>query len=446
MAAPLVVKKWGKVPTYQRTYRAPTRTYPSASEASRGNYAPILEMIFLEETKIPSRYDLGYLLNCPTVGWKATKAENAVVEFVKKTLGNVDVRKREDMAFDPKVDRLAVSTEVRPDVSVISEGKTELIIEVDSNQNWKATIRKVLILLATMLASRNCRHPNDGENTIIGFYFPFHKKECVCEITVRWDDKFLRFLEERRYLDIDEVEGALLKGYDHNHQLMQEGQELGIVLNYPLSSRFLRLQNLEQLDSGQSIVLLDRRNRKIYKYPIFDREMVALYHLLLYRLSSQAHPTRIAYPIGISELGTHQDFVCFEMYEPPLEDVDAKECIVWFVDEAVKAIQELHGDGFAHLDIRRENFCIDDDSNQLRLIDLDRSQNAELPTKSVYELYGNDDMYTPEEPTWTLANLDWKQLGLMIRKIFAGSEFHDDSGFIQKLTKEGMYNIDNIVL
>ena len=80
--------------------------------------------------------------------------------------------------------------------------------------------------------------------------------------------------------------------------------------------------------------------------------------------SLHAQSKRIAYPIDTDYLGTDEEFFCSMMYEPYLEVEDAKECIVWFVEEAVEAILELHKEHIAHLDIRRENFCIDDDSNR----------------------------------------------------------------------------------
>ena len=74
------------------------------------------------------------------------------------------------------------------------------------------------------------------------------------------------------------------------------------------------------------------------------------------------------------------------------------------------------------------------------MIDLDRSQLFSKSCIVVNKHYGRHEMYTPEEETWTLENLDWKQLVLMISKILdTGSEFQDDSGFIQKLIKKGTY-------
>ena len=377
MAAP-PRKDWQAVPTYPRTTRAPTRQYPSVSLASKASYGPIFNMIAHEPTDIPSQYNLGNLLGCSTEGWKSTDAEDAVKGYVQRTLSDsVSVSSREKLVLRPKVDTLAVSPTAVPDGSAPTSedaSTTEFIYEVDSDKNWEAMRDKLLVQLARMLASlRNCYHPNDEANKVIGFYFPFENTECVVEVTVQWSDEMVKFVEKCRYLEQHEVESALRNAYQHNHQLWaRKDPEPSRTLNYPLSTRFLQSRNLEQIESGQSIVLLDQLNKRVYKYPVDRTEQATLYKLYIMRpLGEVTESTRIAFPHSLEDMGTFVDYFVYKMYQPPLSKEDAQNHIVWFVEEAVAAVEELHAQNIAHLDIRLENFCIDCDNNRVMLSDLD---------------------------------------------------------------------------
>ena len=283
MAAP-PRKDWQAVPTYPRTTRAPARQYPSVSLASKASYGPIFNVIAHEPTDIPSQYNLGNLLGCSTEGWKSTDAEDAVKGYVQRILlDSFSVSSRKKLVLRPKVDTLAVSPTAIPDGSAPTSedaSRTEFIYEVDSDKNWKTTRDKV-----------------------IGFYFPFENTECVVEITVQWSDEMVKFVEKRRYLEQYEVESALRNAYQHNHQLWaRKDPEPSRTLNYPLSTRFLQSRNLEQIESGQSIVLLDQLNKRVYKYPVDRTEQAALYKLYIMRpLGEVTESTRIAFPHSLEE-------------------------------------------------------------------------------------------------------------------------------------------------
>lgn len=77
---------------------------------------------------------------------------------------------------------------------------------------------------------------------------------------------------------------------------------------------------------------------------------------------------------------------------PPLLRNQVKQVIVEFVVKVVHAIDELHGMGIAHLDLRLENICVDELAFAPILIDLDQSRQlcSGLPGK---EMYGESHMY-----------------------------------------------------
>lgn len=51
-------------------------------------------------------------------------------------------------------------------------------------------------------------------------------------------------------------------------------------------------------------------------------------------------------------------------------------------------------------------------------------------------LYSKNDMYTPNGAFWTLSNLDWKQVGLMFKRILGSPRC--DNQFIKTLINEGV--------
>ena len=268
---------------------------------------------------------------------------------------------------------------------------------------------------------------------------------------MEWSDKLMKFLEQRRYLDARNVKSALTTAYEHNHALFQAKKSWSMVLNYPLSTKFLRERNLKQIASGQPVVLLDGLKRKIYKYPVEPGEGRRLFELLAV-LSNvvRESASRIVFPLCADMLDTSACFVVLNMYQPPLSKERAQKYIVWFVEEVVAAVKELHALDIAHLDIRLENICIDYNSSKVMLIDLDRSRKASVCDHTVYDLYGRHEMYKFESSEWTLSHLDWKQVGLMIEAIIespheaniespheANIEPPQRHEFIQELIKRG---------
>ncbi len=83
----------------------------------------------------------------------------------------------------------------------------------------------------------------------------------------------------------------------------------------------------------------------------------------------------------------------------------------------MEAVNELHDNGRAHLDIRLENICFNESEHAV-LIDLDRSVNASLVN---YESYGGySHMYSSEGGEWKAQNADCRQLAMMTHYILTG--------------------------
>ena len=91
------------------------------------------------------------------------------------------------MIIKPSVCTLGVAPHPRPDGvapaldddTPATRSVTELVYEVDSDNNWEATRRKLIVELAMMLTSlRNCYDPIPATAAVTGFYFPFRKRVC----------------------------------------------------------------------------------------------------------------------------------------------------------------------------------------------------------------------------------------------------------------------------
>ena len=448
-------RPWGEKCTYARTTRAPTRKLPSLSAATRqASYGPIIDLIRHDTSQsMPSLYNLGELLGDDSSGtWTFVDAENRVREYVQSCLGpGVNVAPRIEMVIEPRVDTFAVSPHLRPDgVSPAPPGSTpstkppsDFICEVDSDNNWEATIDKLIVQLATMLtALRNRCDPIPDDIAMSGFYFPFKNQECVAKVSVRWSDDDLKFIERRQYLNKDEVPTSMKdalaankRSFNRKNVMEQENN----VLNYPLSSSFLEANHVKQIPSGQSIVLVNERDRRLYKYPMLSTERVALLNLLMDVYLRKSIPTleRSALPLDQQFIGSMRCFE-FKLYDQPLSEEEAQRHKVWFVSEVVKAVNELHDRAkVAHLDIRLENICVDDESNRLILVDLDRSRPIFVIAEDVRGLYVKDEMYwgPAGSHNWPVSMLDWRQVGLMFMKSLLIN--HE---FVTKLTEEGLLN------
>ena len=438
-------RPWGEKFTYARKTWAPTRKPPSVSAATKTSYGPIIDLIRHDTSQsMPSLYNLGELLGDDSSGtWTSVDAENRMREYVQSCLGpGINVAPRIEMVIEPRVKTFAVSPHLRPDfVTPSTRPPSDFICEVDSDNNWNATIDKLIVQLSRMLtALRNRCDPIPDDIAMTGFYFPFKNQECVAKVSVRWSDDDLKFIETRQYLNKDEVPTSLKdalaankRSFNRKNIMRQENN----VLNYPLSSSFLEANHVKQLPSGQSIVLVNERDRKLYKYSMLSTESRTLSELES-DLSNGRISTleRSALPLAIHYIGNMRYFE-FKLYDQPLSEEEARRHKVWFVSEVVKAVNELHDRAkVAHLDIRLENICVDDESNRLILVDLDRSRPIFVIAEDVRVLYGNHEMYwgPAGSHNWPVSMLDWRQVGLMFKtRVLINHEF------VTKLIEEGMF-------
>ena len=186
------------------------------------------------------------------------------------------------------------------------------------------------------------------------------------------------------------------------------------------------------IKSGQSVVIVSPTDNSVYKFPFGGREHSTLFFLLIQKLELD----HSALPQEIVTKG-HIPYFRFNRHHNLLNRIEVRKYIVVFVDQIVDAIQELHANNIAHMDIRLENICYCESTDHAVLIDLDR---RDFASNTAITYYGNSTMYS-RLPGWSCEMYDWRQLGIMIYFIMTNTsdDYHrihipeDSNDFLKKL-------------
>ena len=112
-------------------------------------------------------------------------------------------------------------------------------------------------------------------------------------------------------------------------------------------------------------------------------------------------------------------YYVYDAYQLPITAQEVRLHVVPYINGVVEAIKELHvhqhGE-HAHLDIRAENICFDDDNHAI-LIDIDRCREKSGSGSDLLLLYESAENVYRLRPDWTVENFNWWQLGLLIETI-----------------------------
>ena len=390
---------------------------------------------------LPSCYTWQNLVATPVPAeFTYRDVEKYLREYVRSVLSLRDGTVTGDqIILSPKVNTIHTATPRKADGNITVNGVTVFIFEVESNWSWYTTTLKLAIHLSQMLASLRNRSRNGvslsaSVHSLSGFYFPNNKKECVVEVSVNWDDRKLRFVESHTMIrTVAEVECRLKSVYQQNKSLW-ENSSLGLTeFSYPVTPQYLTTNftaDAKQVGSGQSVVIVCEDDCFVYKYPMISSEGRNILFLRGKRLN------QIGFPLTeMKSINAATTFLKYEKYIdiPPVSII--KEHAVWFVRSLVKAVESLHVESIAHLDIRLENICMKDD--QIVLIDLDRSASTQYEAVLFQNKYPNSVNYEPpNDQSWTCENLDWKQVGLLLSGVFPRPH-SSTPGFLSDLIDNG---------
>lgn len=171
----------------------------------------------------------------------------------------------------------------------------------------------------------------------------------VRQVEVLWNEEVFKFKLTARSLGKDTVASKIKDEAQRSLRSVLEQDSTGFAL--PISEDFLETNfglGTYQVESGQSIVVVNESTRKVYKHCLCHRESLTLVRLR----DSQTLPERSIFPEGKVEL-SEADFFIFPLLKPPLTAEQAKQNAKTFVGSVQEALRELHDNfNIAHLDVR----------------------------------------------------------------------------------------------
>ena len=339
----------------------------------------------------------------------------------------------------------------KPDISIWNGDFISVQFEVESNENRDHTITKLGFGLIDQLKYlMNCDVTNDDGDEVLevsGFYIPV-KEGYVERVVLSWNDVDLQWILKCYSLKQEGVFDTITEVCKTQIFPSLEQDKEHKKLTIPLSKKYISKEWKDDPDayqaiSGNSVVIICPTQQSVYKLPVGGSDIDKL--LTLHRNEMHKVLQHAAAPTGIKEVKGRNYFV-FKMYHPPLTKEKAKKVIVPFIDQVVEAIHEMHSFEIAHLDIRLDNICLND-NGQVVFIDLDRSRHVDKPDERCQ--FGASTMYVvPMEWKWKARNLDWRQLAIMIYFITCSKvlDYHkievkeDSHEFLQELYYKGCYN------
>ena len=301
------------------------------------------------------------------------------------------------------------------------------IIEVHSGI-YKNSVSKTAMDVIDQLRLLRCFDRNIVR--CIGFTFPKYpqgskrNKTCVTKVVVSFES--FRFIIRVFPLNISsvqsEIEAALKSALkfkaDQDPQfcfLRLSDSEMGELRDA------LNVRHLIQCPTKHS--MLFKADQTFWKYNPRVNEAETVQNLK-YEMSNPQHIVLFSEKKSIRLLS----FLSFPAQLPPLSRSEVSTCLIDFMVRTASALQELHGYGFAHLDVRIPNICFSKERNSdgrydVKLIDLDRS--TSISTKNMEDYPG--EMYRKSQRNWTTGKLDWKQLGLLAAKIVTKYKMTDEN-------------------
>ena len=259
---------------------------------------------------------------------------------------------------------------------------------------------------------------DDSISSCVGFTFPtIGRKFCVTKVFVHYDCLVFRYgLQLLDKVDvIHEIKSAL------KQQLPQYNPAF-----YPYLIRLSR-QELDLFGVGatqvktKSSLLVHSCDRTTYwKYaphctPHFDNiRSLNLQHSLLPKMKKAV----------IGELY----FCVYDGICPPLPREDTRLHLSSFLPMLKEALDELHSNNIAHMDVHLGNICFKHD-HSIQLIDLDRC----LPASGEDRVCSESDMY--EVPSiWKNSQIDFRAVGMMLCYVLSQAEIPD----YHKMVRDGM--------
>ena len=352
---------------------------------------------------------------------------------------------------------IIASCKQRPDIAICFEDEDNVVFtgEVHSSP-FSETITKACIGGVNFF--RLLRAQGIDITDISTFSLPrCNYNTCLTEITISFSD-FLFSIQLTKYRDLHEGLSRLQEVITNQCKL------LSAKSRNPIDRHFIKLSNEEcralcgneeytQIVSSTHIVV--QTSNIVCKVLYADQERYSFCQYCLILRELDRHPTDlIISPRTVTKRGKVVVYEYAKVKFSPMNVEYASKCLKALVKSIKAALDELHGLGFSHNDIRLPNICFDS-KYQAVLIDLDR---VTILSENFYMFYSQDSdsscMYripfSGSKP-YDGRNTDYMQLGWLVawvidhsgrqhnRKWETQEKKIKDNRFIYHLIHEGEY-------
>lgn len=315
-----------------------------------------------------------------------------------------------------KLSTSVYSSRQKPDIAILASNEhVILLFEIEScssRTSFQNTIRKTILgVIDSIHHFKGLGLHSISEWT--GFTFPkFSKLGSVVKVDVKFDLFTFKFLYTLSHISKGKVREEVIDIFKKNLasfkrirrvKEIESSKDYYIQLSEEELGHFgskLNEENVCQLKSVQSILL--KGHCTMYKFPVLLSDSTTLLMMSLF----------IKNPAGnVIELNEETVYDCYNYtYIPwqPLSEEETQSCLGDFVSRVSQKIEFLHAQQVAHLDIRINNICFNNDCEPI-LIDLDRSR--KFNQLKAHDIYPDSVMYNPK---FDAEQHDWLQLGYLI--------------------------------
>ena len=217
--------------------------------------------------------------------------------------------------------------------------RTIIQIEVHSG-DFNMSLRK-LVALGLMDQLRVQRCVNDQIFSCCGFYFPANDtQKTVVKVTLTWSDDAHIFKCIAEPIPLREVSNAI------NTAITQVVKTLDFQTTQnnfaiPMSKSYIKNHfgdGAEQHSSGQSVVIINMSEQKVYKHPLHEKEG---FRLLQLKDSPTINQCLLSHRKTVCVSPYLVVYFIYDLLHPPILLVDAKRYIVSLTSTVIKAIQSL---------------------------------------------------------------------------------------------------------
>ena len=348
-----------------------------------------------------------------------------------------------------KLPLLYCTTRQRPDVVVYQDRKLCFTVEVHSS-HYSTTLKKTIIGCVDTI--RLLRNADTSVSSFTAFAFPnIDTKTTVVEVTVTFES--LRFVYSLQSVEMQDVKNKIRSALNSAHAIPTDVDDSFVVKLSP-ADLDLFSKDARQLPSIVSASILVECREKNLMYKVFSNsDAEARIGLFRSTQGNTGGPKRCV-KYGVEMINERVYVTTYNRITyDPLTPEEAKFCLFHLMNEIKLALDELHGYGFAHNDVRLPNVCFGD-SYEAVLIDLDMSSAPKRSTP-----LGTSCMYRkpPGATAWEARTSDLVQLGWLAAYVcdstqqdYHGMKFENLSSecqndvFLRDLLQNAKYSEHNL--